>query len=173
MTLAETLSVISLVSFIVSGVCIILAIFFWIKFKIPLVIGDLSGRTAKKSIEKMREFNDKSGVKVYKPSEINVNRGKLTDSIPNSKGISTDRKSTELNKTNITPETGILWDNKSKKTIIEETQMLVDENETGLLVDGNETELLEQQNFQQVKPISKIKLTMLEEVIITDTNEVI
>lgn len=36
-------------------------------FKIPIVIGDLSGRTAKKSIERMRLNNEKTGNKSYKP----------------------------------------------------------------------------------------------------------
>lgn len=57
--MADTLSVISLVSFIVSGICFLLAVFFWFKFRILTIIGDLSGRTAQKSIERMRSYNEK------------------------------------------------------------------------------------------------------------------
>lgn len=42
--MAETLSMLSIISFIVAGVALAVAIFLWIFFKIPRVIGDLSGR---------------------------------------------------------------------------------------------------------------------------------
>ena len=49
--MAETLSILSIVSFAVAGASFMLAVFFWFFFKIPTVIGDLSGRTARKSIK--------------------------------------------------------------------------------------------------------------------------
>ncbi len=48
--MAETLSNISTISFIAVLVFTVLAIVQWFFFKIPTVIGDLSGRNAKKSI---------------------------------------------------------------------------------------------------------------------------
>ena len=38
--MAETLSMLSIISFIVAGVALAVAIFLWIFFKIPRVIGD-------------------------------------------------------------------------------------------------------------------------------------
>ena len=52
--MAETLSMLSIISFIVAGVALAVAIFLWIFFKIPRVIGDLSGRNARKSIASVR-----------------------------------------------------------------------------------------------------------------------
>lgn len=80
----EILSTISIISFVLSGVCLILAILFFVKFKIPAVIGDLSGRTAKKSIARMRESNEKSGAKAFRSSRENENRGKITGIIKES-----------------------------------------------------------------------------------------
>lgn len=80
--MAETLSILSVVFFVLAGVFFALAVFLWFFFKIPGVIGDLNGRTARKSIAKMRENNEKSGKKTYRSSPTNLQRGKLTDTIP-------------------------------------------------------------------------------------------
>lgn len=56
-----------------------LALFF--VFGIPKIIGDLSGRNAKKAIENIRSGNEASGQKTYKSSHVNSERGKLTDKI--------------------------------------------------------------------------------------------
>ena len=45
--MAQTLQTLSVISFVIAGACLVLAVFFWLFFKIPTVIGDLSGRTAK------------------------------------------------------------------------------------------------------------------------------
>lgn len=60
--MAQTLQTLSVISFAVAGVCLALAIFFGFLFKIPGVIGDLSGRTARKSIAKLRAANEKNAV---------------------------------------------------------------------------------------------------------------
>ena len=61
--LSETLSTVTIVSYVLAGVFLAFAVFSFIIFKIPNVIGDLSGRNAKKSIAQMRENNEKSGKK--------------------------------------------------------------------------------------------------------------
>ena len=66
--------VVSVIFFIAAGVFAVLAIALWFLFKIPIVIGDLSGRTAKKSIERMRLNNEKTGNKSYKTSKSNLER---------------------------------------------------------------------------------------------------
>ena len=48
--MAETLSMVSMVSFVAAGVCLALTVILWFAFRIPNVIGDLSGRNARKSI---------------------------------------------------------------------------------------------------------------------------
>ena len=69
--MADTLSTLSVISFAVAAVCLVLAVFLGVFFKIPTVISDLSGRTARKSIAKMRTANEKTGVKTYQASKTN------------------------------------------------------------------------------------------------------
>lgn len=173
--MADVLSIVSLVSFILSGVAFVLAILFFILFRIPSVIGDLSGRTARKSIAKMRLANEKTGVKSYKESKTNVERGKLTGTMPDSG---------KLNKKNSAPangqpETGLLADNKAEGleseatgVLDEETGMLESET-TGLLVDENATAPLDTPVQKPVVRSGGKKIVMLEEVMFIHTEEVI
>lgn len=173
--MADILSIVSLVSFILSGVAFVLAILFFILFRIPSVIGDLSGRTARKSIAKMRLANEKTGVKSYKESKTNVERGKLTGTMPDSG---------KLNKKNSAPangqpETGLLADNKAEGleseatgVLDEETGMLESET-TGLLVDENATAPLDTPVQKPVVRSGGKKIVMLEEVMFIHTEEVI
>ena len=66
---------------VVAIVMLIVSIILFIILKIPGVIGDLSGRTARKGIEDIRMQNMRSGDKRYKTSPVNHERGKLTDKI--------------------------------------------------------------------------------------------
>lgn len=164
--MAETLQLLSIISFAVAAACLVLAIFLWFFFKIPDVIGDLSGRTARKSIARMRAANEKSGSKSYKESKANAERGKLTGTMP---GIQ-KKKTDGLNDNK--PETGLLNDNKAEGLETEDTGMLESET-TGLLVDDEATAPL---NASVQKPRAKTggkKLKMLEEVILIHTDEVI
>lgn len=173
--MADILSIVSLVSFILSGVAFVLAILFFILFRIPSVIGDLSGRTARKSIAKMRVANEKTGVKSYKESKTNVERGKLTGTMPDSG---------KLNKKNSAPvdgqpETGLLADNKAEGleseatgVLDEETGMLESEA-TGLLVDENATAPLTAPAQKPFVRSGGKKIVMLEEVMFIHTEEVI
>ena len=63
-TMAETLSMVSMVSFVAAGVCLALTVMIVVCISIPNVIGDLSGRNARKSIEEC--------VKVMKIPEENL-----------------------------------------------------------------------------------------------------
>lgn len=156
--MADLFSTLSVISFVVAGVFSALAIAFRFAFKIPAVIGDLSGRTAQKSIEKMRENNEKSGKKNYKSSEKNLGRGKLTETM---EGI---RRNND--------ETGLLNENLAKT---------VDEQETGILL---EEEIDNMQEMEETEPLgttmeiidrkpSKIQLELLEEIKLIHTDEVI
>ena len=48
---AEIFRIVAIVSFAVSGLCLLLAAVSWFKLGIPEVIGDITGRTARKQIE--------------------------------------------------------------------------------------------------------------------------
>lgn len=66
---------------ILCGLMLIVSIILFITLKIPKVISDLSGATARKAIKNIREQNEASGSKGYKVSAVNEARGKLTDKI--------------------------------------------------------------------------------------------
>ena len=172
MSLAEILSLISLISYIVSGVCLVLAVFFFIKFNIPAVIGDLSGRTARKSIARLRASNEKAGGQGYKPSAANVNRGKLTDTMHHAeKPAATAKGKTEASDQR--PETGLLAENKATAVPVQQTALLEDEDATGLLIDDDATAPLHEEPVQKARRTGGKKLVMLDDVMLIHTDEVL
>ena len=68
--MAETLSLISLISFLAAGVFAVLAVVLWFVFHIPTVAGELSGRTARKSIERMRKSNAEAAKNLQGPDPV-------------------------------------------------------------------------------------------------------
>jgi hypothetical protein len=187
MSTAEILSLISLISYILAGVCLVLALFFWIFFKIPSVIGDLSGRTAKKSIAKMRQANERSGNKSYRASAANEARGKLTETMQHSSKLNkqpAEKHSAKLTKPKPAtqaqqvvpvapnrPETGLLSDNVAKHAAQQETEMLSVSEETTML-DPDATMPLHMPRPAAARTGGK-KLTMINEVMLIHTDEVI
>lgn len=69
---------------IACGVFFAAAVVLFFTLKIPKVISDLTGRTARKAIENIRMQNEQSGDKTYQSSAVNLERGKLTDKISRS-----------------------------------------------------------------------------------------
>lgn len=67
-----------------AGIMLIVAVMLFIFLHIPTVIGDLTGRNARKAIEEIRSQNENSGDKTYKSSAVNRGRAKLTDKISES-----------------------------------------------------------------------------------------
>ncbi len=66
---------------ILCGILFIVSVLTFIFLKIPKVISDLTGATARKGIKNIRAQNEASGDKAYKASAFNEARGKLTDKI--------------------------------------------------------------------------------------------
>lgn len=162
--MAEILSTVSLVSFIVAGISFVFALFFWIHFNIPSVIGYLSGRTIRKSIAKTRANNEASGNKSYRPSETNVNRGKLTDGmLDSSNEISTERISDNQD------ETEILMDAPVAENDAIPTELL-QENKTSMLYGKAEANHLGTET-QEIQAGVKKQLNMLEDIIFIHTDE--
>lgn len=158
--MAETLSSLSNLSFVLAAICASLTIFFWFYFKIPRVFGDLTGRTAKRSIAQMRAANEKSGVKSYRESRVNLSRGKLTDTMSELK-LKPEEKNYEKVVENPGEETGILNENREGN---------FESEATGLLMEEEETTLLAEKVYGHK---AKKKITMIEEVMIIHTEEVI
>lgn len=176
--MAEVLSTISLVSFIIAGISFALAVTFFFVFKIPNVIGDLSGRNAQRSIAQLRAINEKSGSKAYKTSETNAKRGKLTGTMEESGKLKKkNKKSGELKKKSSTdeerPETGLLESNVADNTDVQQTELLDTNDETGLLGDPNETETLELASDKAMPRVGGKKLEIIENIMLIHTEEVI
>ncbi len=166
--MAEILSIISLISFCAAGVSMLLAVIFFIKFKIPSVIGDLSGRNARKSIEELRETNLKSGNRSYKPSRINLERGKLTETMQGQKKAELSKGAEDEGR----PETGLLEENPAVPVYSEETVPLTDELSTDVLADDNETVLLETPDSTGQRS-GGVEISIMEEIMYVHTDEAI
>ena len=172
MSTAEIFSLVSLISYIAAGVCLVLAVLFWFLFKIPVIVGDLSGRTARKSIAKMRQSNEKSGHKSYRSSATNVARGKVTDTMPRTEKKKPAAPVVKQNApVDARPETGLLDENRVHVASGEETAPLNDDGTTALLVEENETAMLGE--TPSVARTGGKKLTMINQVMLIHTDEVI
>lgn len=66
---------------ILCGIMFVVSVLVFIFLKIPKIISDLTGATARKAIKNIRQQNEASGDKAYKVSAFNEARGKLTDKI--------------------------------------------------------------------------------------------
>lgn len=170
--MAETLSMLSIISFAVAGVAFIVAIILWISFKIPRIIGDLSGRNARKSIARVRASNEKSGEKSYRPSPANEARGKLTSNMPQTQPGQPTEEMTPGN--DIMPETGLLAENKAAQKVTAGTELLSEEDSTGILADEVATVPLDAEQAPILQQNTKKKsLHMIEEIVLIHTDEVI
>lgn len=173
--MSQTLSTLSVISFAIAGVCLVIAIILWFYFRIPTVIGDLSGRTAKKSIEKMRIANEKTGAKNYKESKTNAERGKLTGTMPDMGKTSSKKEPAD----DEMPETGVLDENletnfKSEETGVlyeESTELLDGMEKTSLLEDENATARLDLLLEKEKNKTGGKKLIIIEEVMLIHTDE--
>ena len=167
--MADTLYLISTISFALATICLIVSIAIFVVYKIPDVIGDLSGKNAKKSIKQFRESNEKSGNKSFRPSKTNNERGKLTETAHGFKGA---EYTSEIED----GATGILSENMYKNEAENDTELLLDNGETAFLPDDNETASLLEDEISQYevsknKPHNKIEI--LDEVIMIHTDKII
>lgn len=163
--MAETLSILSIVAFSLAGVSLALAIFFWFFFKIPSVIGDLSGRNARKSIAKMRAENEKTISQSRKTGRTNLEHRKPAAPVKHSGKLESKKKAEDDR-----PDTGLLTENRAVNLASEPTSVLMSAT-TGLLVDEEATAPLGTLTQNHQKPGGGKKFIMLDEVMIIHTDE--
>ena len=80
--------IIGIAGFVLAAVFLVISVVLFVRRKIPMIIGDLSGKTRARAIAQLREENEKSGAKLHRSSTYNINRGPLTapvDSEPTAK----------------------------------------------------------------------------------------
>lgn len=168
----ELLNTLSLAAYIAAGVVFLVAVALFFLLNVPKLIGDISGSTAKKAIETIRQQNENSGDKAYKPSPVNAARGKLTDKISPSGGL--EQRTT-----------GLSFGAQTEK--FETTELLEAAQATLLLSNGNETTLLSQsdpgattllsdqkpKDEKEQKPTSPVAVTVDVEMSFTGSSEII
>ncbi len=152
----ELLQTLSLVVFIVAGVFLILAIALFFLLDVPRIIGDLTGRNAKKAIEQIRQQNERDGNKAHKPSPVNMERGQITDRISETGTLYKQEPSFDGSVGTEKISTARLVQPTGEKTTIlqgqGETTVLSEQGETTLLQGfGDTTELNGQESPYQGK----------------------
>ncbi len=165
--MAETLSTLSIVSFVLAAISLAVAVFLWFFFGIPTVIGDLNGNNARRSIARMRAANEKASVKTKKTGNTNTNSGKPASVTSQN----STKPKTPGRDHNEPPATGLIAENVAENVAWEATSAL-SEDTTEILL-GNETMLLSDIQPHAVKKGDGKKLDMLEEVMLIHTEEVI
>lgn len=116
---------------IACGVFFVITVVLFFTLRIPKVISDLTGRTARKAIENIRLQNEQSGDKTYQSSAVNLQRGKLTDKISQS-GRLVPRDATPFG-------TGVITEKISTQQLLTEEPV----GETSVLAVSEETSVLD------------------------------
>lgn len=151
--MAQIYTVISMASFVLAGVFLLISCFLWFKFNIYKIVGDLSGRTAKKGIEKMRKKNEEAG-----------NRSRATYMAGNRQGI------TEKIETAPTQNEAVNFSNEG-------TELLPEYERIGALSsndDSEGTELLQNETEFLVEDNSQIeRLKIVDSIVLIHSNEII
>jgi hypothetical protein len=77
----ELLQTLSIVSFVVVALLLIIGIALFFIFDIPKLYWDVSGKTAKEAIAEIRKKNAIDASNPYNPSSVNAARGQLTEKL--------------------------------------------------------------------------------------------
>lgn len=172
--MAQIFNTVSIVGFILSAVFLALSIFLFIKLNIPKIIGDLSGRTARKSIAQMREDNEKSGDKSYRPHPVAVNRGTLTEPIKEEakqKKKKTAKKQPAPSKAKATAKKAADITAQLPNDGNETTPLSFNMNGTEVLSEG--TQVLSSDAIQSALEQKSVEVKMLQSIVFLHTDEVI
>lgn len=153
-------------------ITLVFGVFCFIKFNIPRIIGDLSGRNAKKSIEQMRAENEKSGKKSFRPHPAAVDRGTLTEQIKENKKVSKELSKTKKT-SNIGPDP--INDESGATDVLDyinaTTKLEYNANDTETLSMG--TEVLSNRAMQEVPSETIFKMKKVQDIVFIHTKETI
>lgn len=185
MDAGQILKIISIISFTLAGILFVTAVFMFIKLNIPAIIGDLSGRTAQKQIQEIREQNAITGDKRYRPGAINIERGKLTEPVEKNEiqvkkvkpGYTVKASQTGIQEFDMTSEKTDVLESDGSEILASETEELT--NYTEALEDTSGTELLS--STEELKPQgdeakekNRDKLfEIIEDIVVVHTDEII
>lgn len=155
---AESFSLLSWIFFGLSGACLITGIVLFVVFKIPSVIGDLSGHTAKKSIDKMWDKNTAKNEKTNKKQK-NANKPVAVRRTNGSK--------------NDMVETGLLVENRKNIPEVSETELLTGPEMGPNNAQSQETEWLTGNQPVPEKRKPNVIIDVIEEIVLIETKEVL
>ena len=169
-----TINIVSIIFFIIAGVSLLVAIYSFVRFNIPQIIGELSGRTAKKSIAQMRDKNVKTGDKSHRTSPAAKERGTLTDKIEKKKSVEkSDEKISKVEEgTELLNSTEKLSTNIQTELLNENETELSDDNATSVL--SEETTVLTNNDNSQINVLNDSNdLKIIQNIVLIHTNETI
>ena len=162
---AEILSTLSMICFIVAGVSFAAAVFFWFKFRILEAYGDLNGRTAKRSIEKLRKENERLGDRKQRTGtetgkKVGLVTGNSTTAASSSEMIRRDEQ---------IPETEMLESNRAQ------VHAMASDATTAMLEEDEDATGLLEEAVMEPAPVRAggVELILLEEVMLIHTDETI
>lgn len=146
----ELLNTLSIVSFILAGVFLVLTIALFFLLKIKKVYGDISGSTARREIEGIRQRNVQTGEKAHGPSPVNASRGKTTEKI----GRTGKTKKSEP--VQMSGHTAKLSEAASETTVLANETTVLGNETTVLSPAASETTVLYQQPTNETTVLSDI-----------------
>lgn len=169
----ELLRTLSFTSLGIGLVLLVIAIALFRYLDIPKIYGDLSGRTARKAIEEIRQNNASTGTKGYHPSVVNNERGKVTEKIGvlnrnnkpdnNSYSVGTEKLNTEA------AETTVLTEEAAETTVLNkagnETTVLYTSDSSGETASLNIKKEKESQNNATYYIDAEMSFTDSKEII--------
>lgn len=166
----EVLQTLSLALYIVAGVLLLVGIALFFLLDVPKLYGDISGRTAKKAIEAIRQQNESTGNKAYKPSAVNAERGRLTDKITHSGRLQSQTTGLPVSVGTEKLDTATLIPRYNETTVLAETV-----NETTLLEQsaGETTVLVNNEAPSNDAVSDSTKFTVDIEMSFTGSTEII
>jgi hypothetical protein len=144
----ETLKMISLIAYVISGVFLLITIWIFVKFNVAEIIGEITGVTRRKAIKDIRNQSSEEKSGFYNPSYASGKgtdrtardrSGKLSGRMGKAKGASE----------NLDKPTSVLDDNENGKT----TVLTIDSRQEGIRLPA--------------------QVTVITEIILCDTEEVI
>ncbi len=177
--LAPIYNILSIVAFIIAGISLAAAIFMWFKFGILKIIGDLSGRTAKKTIEQKRSENEKKGRDAHYSTNIEKEGRAPDNADKKSSKTKKDGKNSNKAKNKSFDKHTKLLENLDATTKIDEekaTELLSDGtimlDDVGTTAMGDGTVVLKHQK-SKVDEKNMIEFRVIQELIFLATDETI
>lgn len=169
----ELLQTLSIAAYIAAGVLLLTAIALFFLLDVPKLYGDVSGRTAKKAIEAIRQQNESTGNKAYKPSAVNAERGRLTDKITPSGRLQSQTEGLPVSVGTEKFDTSTLAPQLNETTVLEqpagETTVLT----ADLPQDSGETTLLVNEEIKETQKATDENFTVDVEMSFTGSSEII